>query len=349
MPDDAVMEMEQADASGLSSGDGAARQDPVETFGVTCPECGGSLRVREGEKSIRCEYCGSALYVTRPKGVKRFILEPSISAGKARLEALHYLSSETHGRIKARHASIMDLELINVPFWRMNGTLMGWVCGEKITRKQVEVSGPGPHGQQKHYKTVEERAPYSRVVYKRVDWSSPACTLRHLGLQGVSLKAQLLDWDLFDHRLSCKLNIALPMKPVGDAEREGSKYLSGLVIPASSSTRASKFRMMNNELSIYYYPVYILRYRHAGIIYSITIDGCDGSVIRGDYPVRRPIDYRSMFFVPAAAAFLAGTWAPVIPIAAAAVYIYDLIHSGRFIPVHRWLKGRLESWFGGEL
>ena len=83
-----------------------------ETFGINCSECGGSLRIHEGERSVRCEYCGSALFVTRPQGVRSFLMQPKITAGKARLSALHYLSSKTGGRIKARHASIVDLELI---------------------------------------------------------------------------------------------------------------------------------------------------------------------------------------------------------------------------------------------
>ena len=318
-----------------------------ETFGITCPNCGGSLRLRAGEKSIRCEYCGCALYVIKPKGVKQFILPPDISDGKAKLAALHYLSEKTDGRIKARHASILDLRLINVPFWRLKGRLAGWVCGEKITRRQIEVSSPGPHGSQVRYKTIEERSPFSKLVYKNVDWSTPACSLRHLGLQGISLKTRFLDWNIFDHELKKTLNIALPMKLRKEAEKDASQHLSTLAIPASSNVRSSRFDIFDKDFSLYYYPVYILRYRHAGKIFSITVDGNEGNIIRGDFPVLKSADRKSIFFIPAILAFLFGTWAPLVPIAALITYISDMAVEGRLIPPHYWLMGRLQKWFGG--
>lgn len=324
----------------------AAASGPSETYGITCPDCGGSLRLHEGEKSIRCEYCGSALHVMIPMGVKRFILPPVISAGKAKLQALYFLSEQTGGKIKARHASIVDLKLINVPFWRMRGRLAGWVCGERIIKKQVEIPAPGPRGSQVRYKTVEERIPFAKLIYKRVGWSTPACSLRHLGLQGISLKTRFLNWDIFDHGLKKTLNIALPMKTGKKAERDAFRYLSTLATPGSSTVRANRFHMFDNDFSLYYYPVYILRYKHSRIIYSITIDGNDGNVIRGNFPTREPVDYKSMFFVPAITAFLAGTWAPLVLIAALVIYLSDMITSGRLVPPHRWLMERLGGWFG---
>ncbi len=318
-----------------------------ETFGINCPNCGGSLRLRAGEKSIRCEYCGCALYVTKPKGVKRFILPPAVSDGKAKLAALHYLAEKTNGKIKSRHASIIDLRLINVPFWRLKGRLAGWVCGEKITRKQVEVSSPGPHGSQVRYKTVEERTPFSKLVYKNVDWSTPACSLRHLGLQGISLKTRFLDWNVFDHELKKTLNIALPMKLRKEAEKGARQHLSTLAKPMSSNIRSSRFDIFDKDFSLYYYPVYILRYRNAGKIYSITVDGNEGNIIRGDVPVLKKADRKAIFYVPALLAFLFGSWAPLVPIAALIVYVSDMTVEGRLIAPHRWLFGRLEKWFGG--
>jgi len=319
----------------------------AETVGITCPNCGGSLRLRAGEKSVRCGYCGCALYVIKPKGVKQFILPPVISEGKARLAALHYLSEKTGGRIKARHASIIDLRLINVPFWRLKGRLAGWVSGEKITRRQVEVSAPGPHGSQVRYKTIEERSPFSKLVYKNVDWSTPACSLRHLGLQGISLKTRFLDWNIFDHELKKSLNIALPMKLMKEAERAARQHLSTLAKPASSNIRSNRFDIFDKDFSIYYYPVYILRYRHAGKIYSITVDGNEGHIIRGDYPQQKEPDRKSVFFIPAILAFLFGTWAPLVPIAAVILYISNVVTEGRLIPPHYWLMGKLHNWLGG--
>jgi hypothetical protein len=327
------------------------RQAPAsaETFGVSCSACGGSLRVREGERSIRCEYCDAALLVPRPRGVRSYILEPMISEGKARLAALKYLSEETGGRIKTRHASIIDLRMINVPFWRMSGMMSGWLSGDEIIRHEIEVPVPTPNGSRMVTRIQEEKRPFSKLTCKRIDWSTPACSLRHLGLQGISLRTQILKWDVFEHDMKEKMNIALPMKTAAQARSDGYSYMTTLSAPSGAIVKASRFELFGNRLSMYYYPVYILRYRHSGRIYSITIDGNNGSVIRGDVPTWRKISVKSFFLVPAFAAILAGTWWPLLIIAAAGTYVYDAVQSSALLPPHRWLKGRLERWFGGRL
>jgi hypothetical protein len=320
----------------------------AETYGLSCSECGGSLRVHEGERSVRCEYCNCALFVTRPSGVRSFMMKPRITAGKVRLAALHYLSKSTGGRVKTRHASIIDLQLINMPFWRMHGRLMGWVCGDKTMHREVEVSKPTPRGEQVVTTVRSEQQPYAKLVFKKVEWSTPACTLQYLGLQGISLKMRFLNWDIFDHELKTKQNFALPMKSADQARSDGFNYLTRLVTPTGASVRANRFHLFDSNFSLYYYPVYFLRYRHAGRIYTITIDGNDGRIIRGDIPKQTRIKAKNMFFVPAAFAFLAGTWLPLVLIALTGVYVYDLINTEGFLPPHRWFFSRLNAWFGGE-
>ncbi len=321
-----------------------------ETFGISCSECGGSLRVHEGERSVRCEYCGSALFVTRPQGIRSFLMQPKITAGKAKLAALHHLSNETNGRIKARHASIVDLELIHIPFWRLHGRLMGWVCGEKSEMIEYEVPVGGGRDGERTIKSVrEERHPFSKLVFKRVDWSTPACVLKKLGLQGISLRTNFLSWDIFDHDLKGKQNIALPMRSEQKAGLDAYNYLTKIATPLGSRVRSSRFHLFDSNLSIYYYPVYFLRYRHEERLYTITIDGGDGHVIRGEVPPRRIRRHRRIFFVPAMLAFLAGIHFLLLPVALLTVYVIDMVQASKFILPFTWAAYRLKSIFGGEV
>jgi hypothetical protein len=326
----------------------AAERRPVESFGVTCPLCGGSLRVSAGERSINCRYCGSALVVTRPRGVRSFMMQPRITTGKARLAALQYLADRTGGRVRARHASIVDLKLVHVPFWRMNGRLMGWVCGETSTMREVEISSPDGEGGTTIQSVVEERRPFSKPVFKRVDWSTPACTVRHLGLQGISLKTRFLEWDGFDHTLTGDCVFALPMKGVNEAREDAYRYLTTITTPVRSRVRVSRFHLADSDFSLYYYPVYFIRYRHGSRLYTITIDGSDGRILWGETPPHRSIRLATLFFVPAALAFLAGTYLPLVFIAAGALYVADSIRTEGLLPPHRWLVSRLDEWFGGD-
>ncbi|MBN1885085.1 MAG: hypothetical protein JW876_06140 [Candidatus Krumholzibacteriota bacterium] len=330
---------------------GAADQaKPVETYGVACPACGGSLGVQEGERSVCCEYCGSALVVVDPAGVRSFAMDPRITAGKARLTALHHLAEETGGRIRARHASIVDLRLVHVPFWRMHGRLVGWLAGNEIHRRQVEVLRPDGHGGERLVMTTnEERRPFAKLVFKHIDWSAPACSLRRLGLRGIAFRSRFIRWRPFDHRLGDEGSFAFPMISPGQAERDAFAYLTNLCAPTGAEVRASRFDLLGSEFSLYYYPVYLLRYRHGRRIYTITVDGNDGSVLRGETPPRRQADLRTFFFVPALFALLAGLWLPAVAIAAGIVYVRDLVQARGMMPPHRWLAARLDRWFGGEL
>ena len=322
--------------------------EAAPAFGATCTECGGSLSINEGERSVRCRYCGSALFVAVPRGVRSFILQPKISAGKARLAAIRFVEEGTHGRLHAWHTAIKELRLIHVPFWRMRGRLMGWVSGDKVKLVKVEAASEDPGVSQTCTTVREEREPFARLVFKRVDWSTPACVLPCLGLQGISLRTGFLGWDVLDDERRHDYAVALPTRSARGARNDAYRYLTHLAVPAGTRAHASRFHLFDSNFSLYYYPVYILRYRFAGRIYTVTVDGASGAVVRGDVPRRRRTDARKLFFVPAALAFLAASWLPLMLIPVAALYALDTIQARLFMPPYEWFAHRIDTFLGGE-
>ena len=317
-----------------------------ETFGVTCPSCGGSLKVKEGQSSIRCEYCYANLFIANPRGVKSFFLKPRITAGKAKLEALHCISKNSGGRIKAKYTSVVEHKLIHVPFWRMRGRFIGWICGEEIELKRIEKSTATPSGKISRQVLTQESIPFSKFVSKHVNWSAPACFMKHLGMQGISLKASMLEWEIFNHDFKTTMNIALPTISAKTARMDSYQHITNIAKPSGAKIDASRFHLFGSTLSIYYYPVYFLRYKFKERVYVITIDGNNGSIIRADVPGRKKINPAGFFFIPALFAFLAETYFPLLLIAAGSVYIIDQIQGNRVIMPHAWLKFRLKKWFG---
>lgn len=316
-------------------------------YGAPCPECGGALRIHDGERSIRCGYCGSALLITTPRGTRSFLLQPKISDGKARLLAIHHVEESTHGRITPRNASIIDMKLVHVPFWRMRGRLMGWVSGQRVKLERAETPVDDAGLGDTDAALREERIPYARLVFKRVDWSAPACVLPSLGLQGISLRTDFLEWETLDGARRREHDVALPMRSAAETKRDALAYLTHLVIPAGTNVVASRFHLFDSSFSLYHYPIYFLRYLHAGRIYAITVDGANGAILRGDVPVERRIDAKGLFFVPAVFAFLALTYLPLVFIGAAALYVYDSIEAHSPLAPHRWLATRLGGLIGG--
>ncbi|MFA4948958.1 MAG: hypothetical protein WC674_10705 [Candidatus Krumholzibacteriia bacterium] len=333
---------------GVGKRPAALAPEPAVASGATCPECGGSIRINDGDRSVRCGYCGSALYVATPRGVQSFILRPKITPAKARLAAIRYIAEKTNNRLRTRHASIADLKLIHVPFWRLRGRLMGWVSGEKTALVKVETVSDDPSASQVRTTVREEHKPYSRLVFKRVDWSAPACVLPCLGLQGISLRTDFLDWDVLDDRKRSEHTTALPTRSERRVRRDALSYLKRLTVPAGTSIHSSRFHFFDSRLSLYYYPVYLLRYACAGRLYTITIDAGNGAVVRGDVPRKRRIDTKRLFFAPAALAFLAIVWPPLALIPVCVLYALDTARAKLFLPPHRWLAFRINGILESE-
>ena len=331
-----------------SGAQGASAQEPTLAYGATCPECGGTIRINEGDRSVRCGYCGSALYVISPRGVQSFRLQPKVTPAKARLASIHYMTGHTGGRIGAHNTSIIDMRLIHVPFWRMRGRLMGWISGDRVKAVKVETTSENPGTSQVYTTMRDEHESYSRLLFKRVDWSSPACVLPCLGLQGIALRTDFLDWDVLDDARRAEHTIALPMRSERNVRKDALSYLTRLAVPAGTTVRASRFHLFDSTFSLHYYPVYVLRYGYAGRMYTITIDGANGLVVHGEVPRTRRIDAKALFFTPAVLAFLAATWFPLALVAVAAIFALDTAQARVFLPPHEWLALRIERLFGGE-
>ena len=323
-------------------------RNPRETFGVTCPSCGGSLRITEGQRSIQCEYCFSNLYIANPPGVKSFFLKPRITAGKAKLEALRWISKKSNGRVKAKYTSVVEHKLVHVPFWRMRGRFIGWICGEEVKLKKVETNTSTARGEIRRQVLKQESTPFSKFVSRNVDWSAPACVIKHLGMQGISMKASMLKWEIFNHDFKTTMNIALPTKSAKTAKRDALRHIINLAKPSGANIRASRFHLFGSNLSIYYFPIYLLRYKFKDKIYIITIDGNNGNIIRAEVPGRKKLNPTTFFFIPAVLALLTETYFPLLFITVGCIYIMDQLQGNRITMPHLWLKYRLQKWFGGN-
>ncbi len=317
-------------------------------FGATCPSCGGALRINEGERSIRCGYCSSALLIAAPRGLRSFILKPSTTPGKARLAAIRWIADESSGRISARETAIVDQRLVHVPFWRLRGRVMGWLSGERTKLVRVEIASADPRSTETRTTMREERTPYSRLLFKRIDWSAPACVLPSLGLQGISFRTDFLEWDVLDAGRRREHTVALPTRSERSARRDALSFLAHFATAAGTTVRASRFQLFDSSLSLYYYPVYLLRYRHAERIYTVTVDAGNGLVVRGEVPPRRRVNAKRLFFGPAALAALAALWPPLVAAPLVALYAIDAFQERGFLPPHEWMAHRANMFLGGE-
>jgi len=320
----------------------------AETIGANCPLCGGSIEIEEGTTSVECRYCGSSLYLAEPVGLKNFISHAKVKEGTAKHSALKFILERSSGAIGGRETSILECRLVYVPFWRLHGKLIGWIAGEKNKKEVVEETVSGPQGATiKRYTMGTRKEKFSRFVFKDVDWSAPASYIPHLRMHGVSFKASVMKWRMLDHSMKADYSFALPTVSEEKAGEDAFKYLTGLTAPPGTSVKHQRFNMFDNNLSIYFYPIYFVRYSHRRRIYTISVDGTNGKVIGGEIPeiVRRPA--RNIVKIPLIAALLSVVFPPLPLLVLVFMYLYDSSSGERKSPVD-WFMMRAAGWFGTE-
>ncbi|OQX84103.1 MAG: hypothetical protein B6D63_05250 [Candidatus Latescibacteria bacterium 4484_7] len=324
-----------------------AEREKIETIGFKCPLCGGSLDVEEGLKSIKCRYCGSSLYISAQEGPANYYARCRINEGKAKHAAISYLLRESSHNVGGMNTSIIECKLVHVPFWRMHGRLIGWIAGETLEKEMQEIEASGPRGSAvKRYKIGSKRKPFSKLVFKHIEWSAPAAYVPHLQMQGVSLKATMLRWEVLDHSLKTRQNFALPTMSEEKAESDAYKYLTKVVAPTGTIVRSGRFKLFDNDISVYYYPIYFISYKHRNRIFTITVDGVEGRVMGGAVPYKPRQNVKNIVLIPAAAALMTILFPPLPLIALGILYVVDtLTMSKRPAPID-WLTARCAAWFG---
>jgi len=324
-----------------------ALKKPVETIGVNCPLCGGSIRIEEGTSSIECQYCGSNLYLKEPVGLKNLVCPAEVEESRAKHAALRFILDRSEGVIGGRETSILECRPVYVPFWRLHGKLIGWIAGEKSRKEVVEETIQGPRGSTvKRYTMGSRKEKFSRFVFKDVDWSAPASYVPHLRLHGVSFKASVMNWNILDHSMKARWSFALPTVPEEKAREDAFKYLTGLMAPPGTNVRYQRFKMFDNDLSLYFYPVYFVRYGYQGKIFTISIDGVNGRVIAGEVPEGKKRIKRNVVKIPLIAASLAVIFPPLPLIVLVLLYLVDSVSSGvRRGPIE-WFLVKAGRWFG---
>src|SRR5438034_747706 len=126
--------------------------------GVSCSSCGGSLEITEGTVLLNCKFCGGSLAVKGDRGITRTY----VALTRSRDEILAKIQKWFAGFSKAPDlkttAKFTEMFPVYVPFWRVTGTVIGWVLGDK-----KEGSG-----------NDERYVPVERNVNKNYEFTCPA-------------------------------------------------------------------------------------------------------------------------------------------------------------------------------
>lgn len=242
--------------------------------GITCPACAGELDIRDGIRTFNCKYCGTLLTSKGDNESVKFYVPKKVSRDDAINKMKAWLGK---GMDKAKglasKSKVEDAFLVYIPYWRVRADVVGWVFGqEKRTRS---VNGRT----ETYYVDVE------RKIQKPFDNTFAACDISELGVQKVNLagdEIQPIDFDTLE-REGMIFNIISSRNDVsGTAFTE---FKSNARSQANLySVTFEHFDLVREDISVVYYPLWVVRYSFMDRTYQVVIDGEDGSVCYGKAP-----------------------------------------------------------------
>lgn len=238
--------------------------------GITCPSCGGELDLREGLKTFNCKYCGTLLAVKGDEGTLKYYISPKLRREDAISNTMHWLGD---GMSKAKglknNSRIDEAFLVYVPFWRVRADVVGWVFGqEKETR-----------GNSTTYVDKEIK------VMNTFDTTLPACDISELGVRRVNLTGEeMLPID-FDKMKSDGMvfNVIASEKEIEES------VLGDFINQAREDVNLDNisfenYNLVREQISIVYFPLWVIRYVFNNRIYQVLIDAASGEVSYGKAP-----------------------------------------------------------------
>lgn len=84
---------------------------------IKCPQCGGDVKVIEGETFLTCEYCSSAIYIDKSKVVFHYMLKPTIDETGAAASLRRWMAGSSTVKGLENEARITKKEFIYFPIW----------------------------------------------------------------------------------------------------------------------------------------------------------------------------------------------------------------------------------------
>lgn len=252
--------------------------DAPAVSGLACPNCGGVLSVDPGLRVAACPYCSTSLLVVGEVGVRRFAVEPSVEADKARDAARAWLAKGWNkDRRLPAEAEIGEAFLCFLPFFRAEADVVGYAFGTEERQRSV---GSGNNRRTETYEVDVERS-----VARHFDQTFPAINVAEWGVQKVNLAGDRLV--PYDEPALSRLGMVFP--PTG-SEAEVREAAGEELERQGDPTRGLKrvhFRWvasLRRRFGVIHYPLWVVRYRFRQRSYQVLVDADDASIAYAKAP-----------------------------------------------------------------
>lgn len=242
--------------------------------GITCPSCGGELDLGEGIRTLNCKYCGTLLVAKGLSGSLRYYVKKKLKRDDAIQRAYGWLGS---GLAKARglrkNSQIAEAFLVYIPYWRVRADVVGWIFGQE---KRTRTSNGRT---ETYYVDVEKK------IQKTYDKTYSACDVSELGVKQVNLTGD----EIHPVELETLQQEGMLFNVISSEKEAFDFALQQFGTEARYSAKVDRITfehvdLVRKNISIVYYPLWVIRYVFSNRTYQVIVDGEDGSICYGKAP-----------------------------------------------------------------
>jgi hypothetical protein len=282
------------DAVGNAQGNDAMSPE-TGTVSLRCTSCGGWLDQTKDPGLLDCAHCG--LGHLQLVGESIGIYEPVGRLGRRRASRRLHAGLRERG---VKGASLEAAQLLHVPFWQIEGKLVGWQRFGRPVETKVRRDLDGIELPLKEIE-IEERS-----ISQPLLSSIAACDSRQLGLLGIAHRAQQMRMRPFTPDETGEDAVAVVLRGAASARRQARDTHIAKLCPRNARGLVQRFALLRCTSRLLYYPIWKFRYVSAGRHHGAVMDGMSGELLEGSYPhVLRRTD-QGWFVAATASAFLAG-------------------------------------------
>lgn len=251
------------------------------TWRLPCPHCNGPNDVALDRQCLTCHYCGAGLWLRRPADYPTVAASAKLDRREAAFHCDRFLKSQRRPLLEPE----ILIELVHFPFWHV--------------RAIVAFQNPRPSGQPDDHASTNGEFPYGDSLFgvsvplkEKEPVGDPAWEIKPWDVSYPAFEAGLSGMDTLGVRAQ---TIALggcaesgttdgvhwwpAVGPASEAVPRLSAAIDSLLVHAHGSTPVPP-RIIAPQVSLIYWPVWVLTHQRGHHESSIEIDAVSARVIR---------------------------------------------------------------------
>ena len=257
---------------------------------LNCPQCGYSLKIKEGQQIIGCSACSSCLLIKGGEGVSKLYISPLVNKSKAVLRVKKWFDrDDTANDIGL--SKVKSVKLVYIPLWKLSFKAIGWRFMKKEYKRRSYYGGNcyyamDNYGFKGGTKSVSRRE--AKPILRFGEWIVPACGITDFGSEYIKISQNSLKRGLKvleEEKLQAEamvFDVTIPAESI--LEKKEKLLLGNLPLKRSTSNFFQMVKKISTKKMLIYYPLWIIRYDYKGARYLVSMDGVEEKIVYAHFP-----------------------------------------------------------------